>query len=85
MKGGSLNPFRRAKAMFAAIGAAIKAFRNDVAGLRDALGAIGPYKDGKRKPGSRRHPARTTRRDQRAARKKRNRQRNKLAHRRHGK
>ena len=80
MKVGSRNPFRRAKAIFAAISAALTAFRGDTVALRGALNAIEPYK-GSQKTGSRPHPARTTRRDQRAAQKKRNRRRNKLAHR----
>lgn len=82
MKGNS--PFRRAKDMFAAIGAALKAFRGDLVALRGALDAIGPY-ESKRKSGSRPHTRRTTRPDQRAALKKRNRRRNRLAHRRHSK
>ena len=74
-----MKAFARAKAMFAAIAAATTAFRNNIAEMFGALDAIGPYK-AKRKVGSRPHPRKTTRRDQRAALKKRNRLRNRQAH-----
>ena len=70
--------------MAAAIRAAVNNFARDSAALWVALDQIGPYEI-KLKVGSRQHRQRVTRRDQRAALKKRNRQRNRLAHRRHGK
>ena len=82
MKG--IGAFRTASAVLAAMRAAVTAFRNDSAEMLAALNKIGPYEP-KRKTGATRHPQRTTRRDQRSALKKRNRRRNRLAHRRHGK
>jgi len=65
--------------MFAAIAAAVRAHHGRPVALGEALAAITPY-EAKHKVGSRPHPRKTTRRDQRAAQKKRNRLRNRQAH-----
>lgn len=72
--------FYRSVAMVAAMAAVFTATAGNFAAQRTGLDALGAYEShGKRKTA--RHAARTTRRDQRAATKRRNVARNRRAHR----